>query len=161
MEQFVLVPASVYNKSMITQSVTKQELPKFRPSQNPTCRFDSLKKEMSKKVFSKGDTLVDKNLSCARIKFPNSPTLISDDVKTGISLLGFAQQVRRKNADVPDIYFILLDLAGISPTLIPNQNAKAKERGSWVPFKISTSEAANALHRGWCCLYVCAQLSES
>ena len=36
MEQFVLVPASVYNKSLITQSVTKQELPKYQPSQNPT-----------------------------------------------------------------------------------------------------------------------------
>ena len=28
MEQFVFVPASVYNKSLKTQSVTKQELPK-------------------------------------------------------------------------------------------------------------------------------------
>ena len=28
MEQFVLVPAYVYNKSLNTQSVTKQELPK-------------------------------------------------------------------------------------------------------------------------------------
>ena len=29
MEQLVLVPASVYNKSITTQSVTKQELPKY------------------------------------------------------------------------------------------------------------------------------------
>ena len=36
MDQFVLIPASVYNKSLITQSVTKQELPKYQPSQNPT-----------------------------------------------------------------------------------------------------------------------------
>ena len=63
-------------------------------------------------------------------------TFILDGVKTGIFLLDFAQQLRRKNADVPDIYFTLLDAAGISPTLIRNQNAKAKERGSWVPFKI-------------------------
>ena len=48
MEQFVLVPASVYNKSLITQSVTKQELPKFKPSQNPTNQVDSLKKEINK-----------------------------------------------------------------------------------------------------------------
>ena len=30
MEQFVLVPASVYNKSVTAQSVTKQELPKVK-----------------------------------------------------------------------------------------------------------------------------------
>ena len=65
-----------------------------------------------------------------------SQTLILDGVETGIVLSDFAQHLRRKNADVPDIYFILLDAAGISPTPILNQNAKAKERGSWVPFKI-------------------------
>ena len=32
MEQFVLVPASVYNKSV---SVTKQELPKYKAEQPP------------------------------------------------------------------------------------------------------------------------------
>ena len=32
MDQFVLVPASVYNKNVITQSITKQELPKYQPS---------------------------------------------------------------------------------------------------------------------------------
>ena len=42
----------------------------------------------------------------------------------------FAQQLRRTNADVPDTYFTLLDAAGLSPTLILNQNARAKERGS-------------------------------
>ena len=136
MEQFVLVPASVYNKSLITQSVTKQELPKYQPSQNPTYQVGSLTKEINKKSFSTADSLVDKILSCPRIKLSNSQTLILDGVETGISLLDFAQQLRRKNADIPDIYFTLLDAAGISPTMIPNQNAKAKERGNWVPLKI-------------------------
>ena len=159
MEQFVLVLAYVYNRSLITQSVTKQELPKYRPSQNPTYHFDSMKKEMNKKLFPKPDSLEDKFLSCPRIKHSSSKTLVLDGVETGIPLSDFAQQLRRKNADVPDIYLILLDAAGISPTLILNQNAKAKERESWVPFKIWTSEAAKAVHREWCCSWVCAQLS--
>ena len=75
MDQFVLVPASVYNKSLVTQSVTKQELPKFQPSQNPTYQIDSLKKEVNKKLFSKADSLVDKILFCPRIKLSNSQTL--------------------------------------------------------------------------------------
>ena len=127
MDQFVLVPASVYNKSLVTRSVTKQELPKNQPSQNPTYQIDSLEKEINKKSFSKADSLVDKMLSCPRIKLSNSQTLILDGVETGIFLSDFVQQLRGKNADVPNIYFTLLD-AGITPTLILNQNAQAKER---------------------------------
>ena len=150
----------MYNKGLITQSVTKQELPKYQPSQNPTYQIDSIKKEQNKNLFSKADSLVDKILSCPRIKLSTSQTLILDGVETGFFLSDFTQQLRRKNADVPDIYFTLLDAAGISPNLILNQNAKAKERGSWVPFNIWTSEAAKVVHLGWCCLWVCAQLSE-
>ena len=105
MDQFVLVPASVYNKSLITQSVTKQELPKYQPSQNPTYQIDSLKKEINKKLFSKADSLADKYLSSPSIKLSNSEILILDGVETGIFLSDFAQQLSRKNADVPDIYF--------------------------------------------------------
>ena len=136
MDQFVLVPASVYNKNLITQSFTKQELRKYQPSQNPTYQIDSLKKEINKNLFSKTDSSVDKILSCPPIKLSNSQILILDDVESGNFLSDFAQQLRRKNADIPDIYFTLLDAAGISPTLILNQNAKAKESGSWVPFNI-------------------------
>ena len=160
MEQFVLVPASVYNRSLITQSVTKQELPKYQTWQNPTYQVDSFKKEINKKLFSKADSLVDKILSSPRIKLSKLQTLTLDGVETRISLLDFAQQLRRKNLDVPDIYLTLLDAAGIFPTLILNENAKAKERGSWVPLKTWTSEAAKAVHTGWCCLWVCSELSE-
>ena len=160
MDQFVLVPASVYNKSLITQSVTKQELPKYQLSQNPSYKINSLKKEINKKIFSKADSLVDKILSSPRIKLSNSETLFLEVVETRIFLSDFAQQLRRKNADVPGIYFTLLDAAGNSPILILNQNAKAKERGSWVPLKIWTSEAAEAVQTGRCCLWLCAQPTE-
>ena len=103
MEQFVLVPASAYNKSLITQSVTKQELPIYQPSQNQTYQVDSLKKEINKKLFSKTDPLGDESLSRPRIKLSSSQTLILDGVEIGIVLLDFAQQLRRKNADNPDV----------------------------------------------------------
>ena len=132
MEQFVLVPASVYNKS--AQSVTKQELPKFKAEQPPTYQIDSL--NLNKKLFGKADPLIDKILSCSRIKLSNSQTISLDGVDTGLIISDFTLQLRRKNADVPDIYFTLLDAAGISPSLVFNQNAKAKDRGSWIPFKV-------------------------
>ena len=136
MEQFVLVPASVFNKSETTQSVTKHELPKYKAEQPPTYQIDSLKRDINKKLFGKADTLIDKILSCSRIKLSNSQTIIWDGVDTGVLISDFTLPLRRKNADVPDIYFTLLDAAGISPSLVFNQNAKAKNRGSWVLFKV-------------------------
>ena len=87
-------------------------------------------------MFGKADTLIDKILSCSRIKLSNSQAKILDGVDTGVLVSDFTLHFRRKNADVPDIYFTLLDAAGISPSLVFNQNAKAKDRGSWIPSKV-------------------------
>ena len=136
MEQFVLVPASVYNKSVTTQSATKQEFSKYKAEQPPTYQIDSLKRDINKKLSDKADTLIDKIISCSGIKLSNSQTIILDGVDTGVLISDFTQHLRRKNADVPDIYFTLLDAAGISHFPVFNQNAEAKDRGSWVPFKV-------------------------
>ena len=101
MEQFVLVPASLYNKS--AQFVTKQELPKYKAEQPPTYQIDSL--NLNKKLFGKADPLMDKILSGSRIKLSNSETILLDGVDTGVLISDFTQHLRRKNADVPDIYF--------------------------------------------------------
>ena len=136
MEQFVLVPASVYNKNVTTQSVTKQELSKYKAEQTPTYQNDFQKRDINKKLFGKADTLIDKILYCSRIKLSNSQTIILDGVDTGVLFSDFTQHLHRKDADVPDIYFTLLDAAGISPSVVFNQNAKANDRGSWFPFKV-------------------------
>ena len=82
MELFFLVPASVYNKSVTTHSVTKQELPQYKAEQPPTYQIDSL--NLNKKLFGKADPLTDKILSCSRIKLSNSQTKILDGVDTGV-----------------------------------------------------------------------------
>ena len=136
MQQFVFVPASVYNKSVTTQSIKKQELPKYKAEQPPTYQIDSLKRDINKKLFGKADTIIDKILSCSRIKRSNSQTMVLDGVHTGVSISNFTQHLCRKNADVPNHYFTLFDAAGTSHSLDFNQNAKAKDRGNWVPFKV-------------------------
>ena len=103
MEEFVLVPASVYNKSVTAKSVTKQELPKYKYEQTPTYQIESL--NLNKKSFRKADHLIDKILSCSRIKLSNSQTIILDGVDTGVLISDFTLHLHRKNADVPDIYF--------------------------------------------------------
>ena len=80
MEQFVLVPAAVYNNSFNSQSVTRQELAKYQPLKNPTYQTDMLQREKNEKVFAKADYLVDKFFSCPSIKLSNSVTLILDGV---------------------------------------------------------------------------------
>ena len=92
-------------------------------------------KEINKKLFAKADSLIDKVLSHPPYKLSNSQTLVLDGVETGVLLSDFVQQFRRTISDVPDIYFNLLGAAGISPTLVLNQNAKAKEKRSWIPLK--------------------------
>ena len=135
MEQFVLVPASLYNnRSMNTRTATKQELPKCQAKQNLTYQTDSLKKEINEQLFAKADFSVDEMLTCLRMKLSILLTLIVDGVESGILLSDFAQQLRRRNAHLPDIYFILLDTAGISPTLVVNQKATAKKKRKLDPF---------------------------
>ena len=57
-------------------------------------------------------------------------------VFTGVVMSEVANYLRRKNIDVLDIYLTLLDAAGLSHSPVFNQNSKAKDRGSWVPFKV-------------------------
>ena len=131
MDQFILVPASVYNnKNLNALAVRKQGLPNYPAEESSTYQTDSIKKEINKKLFANADTLVDKILSRPGIKLSNSQTSILDGVETGVLLSDSDQQLRRKNADVPDIYFSSLDAAGVSPTLVLNENAKSKKKGS-------------------------------
>ena len=161
MEQFVLFPASAYNKNLTTQSVTKQELPKFKAEQPPTYQLDSLKRDLNKKKFGRADTLIDKILSCSRIKLSESQTIILDGVYTRVLIPHIALHLRRKGVDVPDICFTLLDAAGKLPSLVINQNAKAKDRRNWLPFKIWTSEVAQTVCARCCCLRLWTQLGKS
>ena len=148
------------NKSLFTQAVIMQELPKYQPAQNPTYQIDSLKKEINQKTVWQS-RLSSRQSFVPCIKLSKSQTFLLDGVEIGILLSGFAEQFRCKNADVPDLYFILLDAAGISLTLVRNRNAKTKERRSCVPSKKGTSGASKVIHTRRCCLWVCTQLSES
>ena len=99
----------MYNKSVTTQSVTKQELPKFEAEQPPTYQIDSLNRDINKKVFSEADLLIDKILSCCRIKLSSSQKLFLDGVDTVVLISDFTLHLRQKNVDVLDIYFTLLE----------------------------------------------------
>ena len=95
------------------------------------------------------------------MKLSISQTTISDVVDTELLISDFTLHLRRKNVEVPEIYFTSFDAAWISACLVFNQNAKAKDRGSWVPFKVRTSEAAKTVYSRRCCLRFCTQLGKN
>ena len=94
MEQFVLFAASVCNKSATTQTVTKQELPEYKAEKPPTYQIDSLKRDINNKLFGKADSLIDKILSCSRIKLSNSKTIILDGVGIRVLISDFTLHLR-------------------------------------------------------------------
>ena len=136
MEQFALVPLSVYNSSNSPTIVTKQALPKYKPEQTPTYHKDTLKKEINQQLSTSASPLVNKLSKSPRIKLSNSNTLFLDVTETGMLWKDFAQRLKRKNVPIPDNYLALLDAASITPNLVVNSHAKGKERGAWIPFKI-------------------------
>ena len=117
MEQFVLVPLSVFNSSNNPTIVTKKELPKYEPEQFPTYRKDTLKKGINQQLRTSASLPVNKVLESQRIKLANSNTLIVDGRETGVLLKDFAQRLKSKNVSVPDIYFTLLHLT--QPASLP------------------------------------------
>ena len=136
MEQFVLVPLSVYNSSNSPTIVTKQKLPKYKPEQTPTYQKDTLKKENNQQLRLSASLLVDKISESPHIKLSTSKTLILDGVETLVLLKDVAQRLKRKNVAIPDIYFTLLDAASITPDHVVKSHAISKERGAWIPFEI-------------------------
>ena len=66
------------------------------------------------------------------MKLSSSKKLELDGGETGVLFSDSSLQLRRKNADVPYVYFILLDAERLTPFLVFNQNAIQTETGSWV-----------------------------
>ena len=132
MEQFVLVPLSVYNSSNNPTIVTKQELPKYKPEQTPTYHKETLKKEINQQLTTSSSTLVNKILEFPRIKLTNSNTLILYRKETGVLLKDFAQRLKRKRYPYPIFTLLYLTQPAshriLLSTLMPR--LKKKELGS-------------------------------
>ena len=69
-------------------------------------------------------------MSCTRIKLSNSQSAVFDGLETANLFHNFAQNLALKNAKVTNSYFNLLDATGRCPTLLLNENTKAKQKRS-------------------------------
>ena len=157
----LLLVCTITTRVWIFRKLQSRSFQNYQAEENPKYQSASLKKERNEKLFPKAHSLVDRKMYYPRIKLSNLQTLLLDGVETGFLLSTFAQELGRKKADVTEIYFTLLQVTGISPTLFLNQNSKTKETRSWIPFKMWTRVAAKNLHTGWCYFCVCVQVAES
>ena len=75
-------------------------------------------------------------LKSPRIKLSQSDNIILDNRDTKESTVDIVCALKRKNTNFPDIYFTILEATQLPPKFVINKNAKAKDRGTWIFFKI-------------------------
>ena len=135
MEQFVLIPYSVYQSQSTLPTKQKLEQRKEKEEIVPK-NFDSVYSAVNARLkTSKNKHIIDLILNSPRIKLSQSDNIILDNRDTKESIVDFVCTLKRKNTDFPDIYFTILEATQLPPKLVINKNAKAKDRGTWIPFK--------------------------
>ena len=99
--------------------------------------FDSVYSAVNARLkTSNNKHIIDLILNSPRIKLSQSDNIILDNRDTKESIVDFVCKLKRKNTDFPDIFFTILEATQLPPKLVINKNAKAKDRGTWIPFKI-------------------------
>ena len=99
--------------------------------------FDSVHSAVNARLkTSNKKHIIELILNSPRIKLSQSDNIILDNRDTKESIVDFVCALKRKNTDFPDIYFTNLEANQLPPKLVINKNAKAKHRGTWIPFQI-------------------------
>ena len=86
--------------------------------------------------ISKKKHIIDIILSSPRTKLSQSDNFTLDYRDTKESSVDFVCALKRKNTNFPVIYFTILKVNQLPPKFVTNMNAWAKDRGTWIPFKI-------------------------
>ena len=132
MEQFVLIPYSVYRSQSL---LPRKQNFKLKPEKEEVVpkTFDSVYSALNP---SNNKHLFDLILISPRIKLSQSDNIILHNRDTKESIVDFVCALKRKNTDFPDIYFTFLKATQLPPKLVINKYAKAKDKGTWIPFQI-------------------------
>ena len=136
MEQFVLIPYSVYQSESTLSRKQKLDL-KQEKEEIVTKIIDSVYSAVNARLkTSNNKHLIDLILNFPRNKLSQSDNIILDNRDTKESIVDFVCALTRKNTDFPNIYFTILEATQLHPKLVINKNARAKNRGNWIAFKI-------------------------
>lgn len=145
MERFVLIPYSLYQQKVATSEIesskvglldkpeTRTESAELYDSSNDINRIHFA---LNSRLTSLTKGHVSQLLLSPRIKLSRSDTIIVDGRDTFVPVHDFFLATRKKNIPLPDVYFTILDAAQYTPSAVINKDAKSKDRGTWIPFKI-------------------------
>lgn len=144
MEQFVLIPFSLYQKrieSFPDNSLGLLDVKLSRPAEIPevpghSYQLDRIHTQLKKHLRSANYVYVDTLLKSQRIKLSESDTIILDDRDTFVPIVDFIVATKQKHKSLPDVYFTILHASDLNPSFVKNQDAKSTDRGNWVPFHI-------------------------
>ena len=80
--------------------------------------------------------MIKQNIRVSSNESTKTNTISLDGLETAVLLKDFAQHLKREDEALPDMYLTLLDAVSVTPDLVINSYAKAKERKDWIRFKI-------------------------
>ena len=72
----------------------------------------------------------------AKLKTSNNKHLTDLTLNSPRIILSQLENIILDNRDTKAIYFTILEATQNPPKLVINKNAKTKDRGTWIPFKI-------------------------
>ena len=135
MEQFVLIPQHLYEQKF---KLNFKKLDNFeqKPVSVPTPLNPNYKEISNKTKSLKNESIVDQIFNSPRVKLSLNDTFLLDGRDREVAFADFIFALKRRNVDFADIYYTILDATGINPQKVINKDAKSKDRGSWIPFKI-------------------------
>ena len=136
MDQFVLIPNSIYQSQSTLPKKTKLEQ-KQENEEVVQKDFDSIYSAVNAKLkTSNNKHLIDLILNSPGIRLSQSENIKLDNRDRKESIADFVCALKRKNTNFPDNYFTILEATQIPPKLVIKNNAKAKDRRTWIPLKI-------------------------
>ena len=136
MEQLVLFPYSVYQSQSTLPRKQKLEQKQEKEEIVPK-NFDSVYSAVNARLkTSNNKHNIGLILDSLRIKLSQSDNIILENRDTKDSIVDFVCALKQKNNDFPDIYFTISKATQLHPKLVIIKNAKAKDRETWIPFKL-------------------------
>ena len=135
MDQFVLIPQQLYDKKI---RLSSQRLDKYNEKQDSVPKnLEAVYKKVNAKAKSSSNkSLMNEILNSHGIQLSFSDSVLLDGKDTKVAFFNFLYALKKKNVECPDIYYTILYAIGLNPHKIINEDAKSKERGSWIPFQI-------------------------
>ena len=140
MEQFVLIPYSVYQSRWKVPRIQKLEQKQEKEELLPT-NFDSIYSAVNVRLKTGNNKhLIGLVMTSPRNKLSQSDNIILDNQDTKEHIVEFVCALKQKTTNFPDNYFTIFEATQLSPKRVISKNGKVKVRRTWIPFKIWESK---------------------